>query len=339
LPVAVRRRWPAGALWAALSGSAAMVLVGIQADSLVALVLIMFTAALTLPSRQARALLAEVLATLTFAVAASMVLQLSLRYHLGLAVNYDKPGRVVTGAVAVIAAWATGRAVRQGRAYAAGVQEQAGRRAREQLTQERLRIARELHDVIAHGLSLIAVQASVANYVADQRPQEAARVLSSIENTSRTALAEMRRLLGVLRDGDGARHDTQLAPTPGLADLRQLAARTTGAGVRVDLEIRGQPRDLPAGISLAAYRIIQEALTNVVSHARTATSRVIVCYEPDALQVIVTDPGQGGPPLADGHGITGMRERVGLYGGDFQAGPLPRGGFRVSARLPVEPSP
>jgi signal transduction histidine kinase len=245
--------------------------------------------------------------------------------------------RVLTITSVSAAAWAIGLAVRQQRAYTAGLREQAERRARAQVAAERMRIARELHDIIAHGMSLIAVQAGMANHVISERPEEAARALSSIEATSRAALAEMRRMLGVLRDGDDDRVDPDLEPAPGLAHLDRLVAAAARAGIRVDLEVRGQPRELPPGVDLAAYRIVQEALTNVVKHAGTNASRVVVGYDHDAVCLEIVDRGRGArSPLGEGHGIAGMRERVGLYEGEFHAGPLPPHGFRVAARLPIQ---
>ena len=187
----------------------------------------------------------------------------------------------------------------------------------------------------------VAVQAGVANYVASARPEEAARALSSIEATSRGALGEMRRLLDFLRDGDPTA--PELGPAHRLADLGPLLTSTAEAGVQVHLEVRGSKRDLPPGADLAAYRIVQESLTNVVKHAHTATCRVVVTYEHDAVLVEITDNGRAAPPGAvttgPGHGIAGMRERAGLYGGEFDAGPLPGGGFRVAARLPLDSAP
>jgi signal transduction histidine kinase len=240
----------------------------------------------------------------------------------------------------IAAGWTLGYAVRQQRAYADAMREQAERRAEEtaraQVVEERLRIARELHDVVAHSMSLIAVQAGVANYVLEARPEEAARVLSSIERASRSALQETRRLLGLLRDHDGVRLTPGLGPAPGLGDLDDLIARTNAAGVRVDLEVRGQRASLPAGVDLAAYRIVQEALTNVVKHAEAVSGRVVVAYEDNGLRIEVTDDGRGGQVEDTGHGIVGMRERAGLYGGEFRAGPLAERGFEVAVRLPVE---
>jgi signal transduction histidine kinase len=243
----------------------------------------------------------------------------------------------------IIGAWMIGYLARLQRAYAAGLREQAERRAREQLaearranSEERLRIARELHDVVAHSMSLIAVQAGVANYVVGEHPEEAARALSSIEETSRSALREMRALLGVLR----AEGDEPLIPAPGLADLKGLVDRTAEAGVRVDLNVRGDRPQLSAGLDLTAYRVVQEAVTNVIKHAGTDRCRVTVTYASDVLDLEITDGGAGSDPAGGrvpgaGHGLVGMRERVGMYGGDFGAAPLPGGGFRVAAQFPL----
>jgi signal transduction histidine kinase len=233
----------------------------------------------------------------------------------------------------VIIGWTAGYTTRQRRRYAVRLQEEAASKA---VAEERLRIARELHDVVAHSMSLIAVQAGVANYIVGTHPEEAGRALSSIEETSRSALREMRALLGVLRDEETGDADPDLIPAPGLADLKTLADRTAEAGVRVDLDIRGTRPALPAGLDLAAYRVIQEAVTNVVKHASTDRCRVAVGYAEQVLDLEITDHGIGGEPgPGTGHGLTGMRERVGMYGGEFSAAPRPGGGFRVAARFPL----
>jgi signal transduction histidine kinase len=193
-------------------------------------------------------------------------------------------------------------------------------------------------------MSLIAVQAGVANYVINDNPREAARALSSIEQTSRGALHEMRALLGVLRTDSTAPagHDSDLVPEPGLADLDALIERAAHAGLRVDLDVRGQRSPLSAGLNLAAYRVIQEAITNVVKHAATDRCRVTIAYQEDALTLEVTDSGSGqygSGKQTTGHGIVGMRERVGMYGGQFHAAPLPGHGFQVTARFPLAESP
>jgi signal transduction histidine kinase len=265
----------------------------------------------------------------------------------------DVAGLLLGGGLLVTAAWAFGYSVRQQRAYTAGLAEQAERRAREQLaearragSEERLQIARELHDVVAHTMSLIAVQAGVANYVISARPQEAARALSSIEQISRGALGEMRGLLVVLRaegnDAGPRRQDGALVPAPGLADLGSLLERAAEAGVRVDLDVRGERPRLSAGLDLAAYRVIQEAITNVIKHAATDSCQLSVACQDDVLTLEITDSGSAGRSAsgsngspAAGHGITGMRERVGMYGGQFRAAPLPGRGFQVTAVFPL----
>jgi len=200
--------------------------------------------------------------------------------------------------------WAWGRYVRIRRAYAQELAARAERaertreeEARRRVDEERLRIARELHDVVAHSMSIIAVQSGVGAHVLDSQPEEARKALVAVEATSRQALIEMRRLLGVLRQEAEPRGS--LAPAPGLAEVEALAVEVARAGVRVEVRIEGTPTQLPTRLDLSAYGIVQEALTNVVRHA-------------------------------------GMRERAALYGGTLEAGPLPGGGFRVAASLPVE---
>jgi signal transduction histidine kinase len=226
--------------------------------------------------------------------------------------------------------------------------------ARRAVTEERLRIARELHDVVAHSMSVIAVQSAVGGHVMDTQPEEARHALAAIEATSRSALTEMRRLLGVLRqDGEPA---GSLVPAPGLADLAPLVAQVGEAGVRVWIQVDGERGPVPPGVDLSAYRIVQEALTNVIKHAAAATACVKVSYEKGSVALEITDDGPGrkdgrggagpdrpdGPrteavtsPFSTGHGIIGMRERVAVFGGEFAAGPRPAGGFRVFARLPI----
>jgi signal transduction histidine kinase len=233
----------------------------------------------------------------------------------------------------VIVAWTAGYSVRQRRRYAVQLQDEAASKA---VAQERLRIARELHDVVAHSMSVIAVQAGYGQYVIDSQPGDARAALGAIQTTSREALDEMRRMLGALRQADAADArsggagsavgpvpagpgsglpagpaapsggaSAPLFPAPGLADLDRLVARTAGAGVRVDVTRFGQPRDLPASIDLSAYRIVQEALTNVVKHARTGSCRVLFGYRDDELTIEVTDNGAGMPvPELSGAGVS-----------------------------------
>ncbi|MGW6278530.1 sensor histidine kinase [Kribbella sp. NPDC055071] len=207
------------------------------------------------------------------------------------------------------------------------------RRQTEELAvqRERIRIARELHDIVAHSMGVITVQAGYGGLVIDQQPDEARSALATIEQTGRRTLGELRRLLDVLRSDEA-----DLAPTPGLAQLDDLVVQTAKAGVRVDLAITGSPAEIPAGIELSAYRIVQEALTNVVKHASTGFAEASIDCRPDALSVQVVDHGTGCPGTPrPGHGLTGLRERVALYGGVLEAGPLPGKGFRVRAELPL----
>jgi signal transduction histidine kinase len=227
-----------------------------------------------------------------------------------------------------VAGWAAGFVVRARRA--AAVRDSA-HRADQALADERLRIARELHDVVAHSMSLIAVKAAVGNHVAGERPDEARDALRVIEATSRDALVEMRRLLGVLRSGkDGA----ELGPAPGPGGLADLARRAELGGVAVDLDVHGAG-DLPEGVGLSLYRIVQESLTNVVKHAAGARCRVAVGTKGTLVRIEVTDDGPGGLPRGSGHGLIGMRERLTAYGGRLTAGPQADGGFQVRAELPV----
>ena len=214
-------------------------------------------------------------------------------------------------------------------ARVAAREDEVERRAQE----ERLRIARELHDVLAHSISLINVQAGVALHVMDERPEQARTSLTAIRDASRDALQEVRATLGALR-GDG--ESAPRAPAPTLDDLEELAERASAGGVRVTTEVTGERRPLPPGVDRAAYRIVQEAVTNVHRHAGAGTATVHVDYG-DWLTVQVDDDGRGAAPDTDGagSGIAGMRERAAAAGGSLEAGPRPEGGFRVRARLPL----
>jgi signal transduction histidine kinase len=211
--------------------------------------------------------------------------------------------------------------------------------AREAVAAERARIARELHDVVAHHMSVMVVQAEAARAVGSRDPVAAAEALRNIEAAGRTGMAEMRRVLEVLEsrpDGDGRE------PQPGLGQLADLLERMRATGMHVDADVAGTPRPLPPGVDLSAYRIVQEALTNTLKHAGGASAHVSVRYEPDAVEVEVVDDGLGPPTgfgskgTSGGHGLVGMRERAQLFGGQLDAGARSGGGFRVLARLPAE---
>jgi signal transduction histidine kinase len=197
---------------------------------------------------------------------------------------------------------------------------------------ERERIARELHDIVAHSVSVMVVQAGAAEDLLDRDPRRARQPLLSIQDTGREAVAELRRMLGLLR-GEAS---PALAPQPGTAQLEELAAQMRAAGLPVSLHVAGTPRPLPPGLELAGYRIVQEALTNALRHAGPASATVSLRYAEQALEIEIVDDGRGGPVNGRGHGLIGMRERTTLYGGELDAGPRPDGGFRVRVRLPVE---
>jgi signal transduction histidine kinase len=205
--------------------------------------------------------------------------------------------------------------------------------AREAVVDERARIARELHDAIAHNVSMMVVQAGAERRVLNGGTGTTREVLETIEGIGRSALTEMRRLVGMLRSDTA----DELAPQPGLDDLPTLAAQVRDAGLPVDLQVEGERRELPVGIELSAYRIVQEALTNALKHAGNAHASVHVRYGPDTLELEIVDDGPGAPaPVASGgHGLVGMRERVLLYGGSLDAGRRPSGGFRVRVLLPI----
>ena len=233
----------------------------------------------------------------------------------------------------MVIAWLIGNSIRQAQAKADLVRAQAA-------LAERLRIARELHDIVAHSIGIIAIQAGSGGRVFDARPDEARDALAAIEATSRETLSGLRRMVKGLRNADPEEGPGQapLDPAPGLAGIERLAAMTLDAGVKVDVDWHSSREPLPADIDASAFRIIQEAVTNVVRHAGTGRCRVSISQQDGQLSIEVTDSGRGGSGAGTGYGITGMRERAALLGGDFSAGPRPGGGFRVTARLPL-PAP
>ncbi|MFI2664075.1 sensor histidine kinase [Micromonospora carbonacea] len=243
----------------------------------------------------------------------------------------DPVDRAATSVLAVAVAWVAGGAAWARRRHAEELRAQT---AAEAITAERLRIARDLHDLVAHSVGVIAIQAGVGARIIDTQPGEARAALATIERTSRETLTGLRRTLGALRGPEGTA--APLDPAPGLAGLDRLVAAAADAGVRVEVRRDGLPRPLPVEVDLAAYRIVQEALTNVVRHAGVGQCRVTVTYPPDGVLVEVVDGGRGARLGGAGHGIVGMRERVALLGGGFAAGPRPEGGFRVAARLPTQ---
>jgi signal transduction histidine kinase len=228
-----------------------------------------------------------------------------------------------------LVAWTVGNSIRQQRDHSEALRLEAAARA---VVTERLRIARELHDMVAHSVGIIAIQAGMGARVIEARPDEARSALDAIETTSRETLAGLRRMMGGLRRADPS--EAGVAPHV-LDDISWLVASTARAGVHVEVEWRGRRRPLPADVELAAFRIVQEAVTNVVRHALAGRCRVALDFRERDLAIEIVDDGTGGETGSQGYGIAGMRERVSLLRGEFSAGPRPGGGFRVAARLPA----
>jgi signal transduction histidine kinase len=244
--------------------------------------------------------------------------------------------------VVLVAAWAIGDNVRRRHAYLTRVQareaameEEQQERARVAVAEERARIARELHDVISHNVSVMVLQAAAGADVFATHPERSREALGSIETAGREALAELRRLLSVVDapvdEGPG------LAPPPGLTRLPELVERVRATGLDVSLTVSGDGRALPAGVDFSAYRIVQEALTNTLKHAHAAAARVDVRFGAHSLEVEIVDDGTAaGEAPGRGHGLIGMRERAAVFGGELQAGPRPQGGFVVRASIPFD---
>ncbi|MEP7055191.1 MAG: sensor histidine kinase [Actinomycetota bacterium] len=263
---------------------------------------------------------------------------------------YDLPlNFLVSNTIIFVTAWVLGDNLQTRRRYVAELEVKAERLERDRaqdaqkaVAEERSRIARELHDVVAHNVSVMVVQAGGARRTLDRDPARAREVIESIEATGRQALTEMRRLLGVLRADDEA--TDARAPQPGVSRLDDLVEHVRSAGMPVKLRVQGSPVELAAGVDLSAYRIVQEALTNALKHAGPASAEVLLRYGLTDLQVTVRDNGRGSAAAltrtprngdAAGHGLAGMRERVSLFGGVLHAGPLRGGGYQVVATLPL----
>lgn len=253
----------------------------------------------------------------------------------------DMAGNPVTTSIQLAlyaaCAWVLGYAIRKRREYAVSLREQSAARA---VMAERVRIARELHDMVAHSIGIIAVLAGAAGRVIETQPKEAREALGSIEMTSRETLTGLQRMLSALRHAEpGADVEAApLAPAQSLDDVDRLAARAADAGVRVDVTWRGERRPLPPEIELSAFRIIQEAVTNAVRHSGTHACRIDIGFDADEVSIEVVDNGRGLAQARSGgggFGLLGMRERVAMLSGQFSAGPRPEGGFRVMARLPA----
>jgi len=325
VPVLARRFRPVAAFRASLAISVVAILLGAVWVVTIDIALALYLVTLGQTRREA---VRDLVVSLVITLLASVVF----------------PGPGVLGALGfswavVIAAWVTGLAAKERRDCLAAATRRLERQA---VAEERLRIARELHDIVAHSMSLIAVKAAVANHVAQERPEEGQNALRVIEAASRDGLAELRRMLGVLRS-DGV-PDVALSPTPDVAGLDELVDRAAMADVQVSLTVDGVD-SLPEGVGLSVYRIVQEAVTNVVKHAAPAMCMVGVRADEQEVRIEISNDGPVWPvqasespmtglPTPNGHGLIGMRERVMTYGGTFTAGPRPTGGFAVSAILP-----
>lgn len=331
MPVAVRRRLPVTVLGTVVVALTAATLLDITREPYIAAGLAAYLVGLAAPIRRSVAAL-----TVTLPVAVGGV-YVGEAVHTPSGPPEDAVGVATLVLLVVGGSWAAGRIVRGRRAAA---EREVRRQAERALDEQRLQIARDLHDIVSHNLSLIAVRAGVAAHVADADPQEARAALHAIEETSRAALTEMRRTLGVLRTGDAP-----LGPAPGIGDLGRLADDARRAGVDVDLAVHGAGV-LTEGDQLTVYRVVQEGLTNAVRHAGPTTCRVSVVVDGDELRVEVVDDGRAAdgpgpeptrtsPSPSGGHGLNGIRERARLYGGSVEAGPQPDGGFAVRARLPL----
>jgi signal transduction histidine kinase len=325
LALAWRRRWPVAVLAVSTAAVAGYSLLGyINGAALLAPVLALYAVATQVSIRRA----------LVYAAVTALVL---------LTVTGAKNpfGHATAGGFDLIpflvaAAFFAGIAVANRRAYVASIHARAQEDARRRIDEERLRIARELHDVVAHTMATINVQAGAAAHVLGTKPEAAAEALQAIKAASKDGLRELRAILNVLRQADDT-DPTQ--PAPGIAQLSTLIDGARRAGLETALTVTGEPFQLPAAADLAAYRIVQESLTNVIRHAGPATATVTLAYGLGELRVEVADTGRGKPAGAmgdgTGHGLAGMAERAAAVGGTVEAGPGPAGGFRVAARLPL----
>jgi signal transduction histidine kinase len=343
LPLPARRYYPLPVLAIVTFALAAVVVIGQNIADTPILAFPMFTVAARYERRISLVALGAV--GLAFVVAFGIGEAVS---HTHGAVMTDQ---VTSNMVVAVAAWFVGDSVRARRTYVVGLSRQAEERQRRELesaqsmvAEERLQIARELHDIVAHSLSVIAIQSGVGGHVLDLQPEEARKALAAVESTSRSALVELRRVLEVLRRDDPG--EPSLLPTPGLADIEGLLDQCRATGLVVAYRLVGHRPAVSPSLDLSMYRIVQEALTNVTKHAGTAEATVEIIFEEAAVLINVLDEGAlhrngavlspdqgGGTPH---HGIIGMRERAVMFGGSLRAGPRAGGGFEVLARLPLQ---
>jgi signal transduction histidine kinase len=349
--IAVRRRFPVAAFAAAIVVCAVAMAIGRGPEAVdspsqpalteIATLLLLYTVAANLPRRVSLPSLAA--CVLCFTAEVAWWAPRALEQGSNPVPVLLAPGFLLL--LAAVSAWVLGDSMAFRRAYSAGLEERAIRAERERdahaqiaAAAERARIARELHDVIAHNLSVMVAQADGGRYVFDAAPEQSRQALAEIGDTGRQALAEMSNLVGVLRNGDEM---LAFAPAPGIAEIAELLTQARESGTGVGYDVQGVARPLTAGLSLTVYRIVQEALTNVRKHAgHGAAVEVTLSYGADDLLVRIADDGSSGaavsqPADTTGHGLAGMRERAAMYGGTVQAGPRPGGGFQVTAELPL----
>jgi signal transduction histidine kinase len=331
LPVVVLRRWPLPVLGVVTAAAGVVTATGKASLPFgVLLGLALYFPALGLPRPRSIALAVAVAAALGVAVVYSA-------FAVGTA---QVAAEATENFVLLAGAWFIADSVAARRRYQAGLVAQAQRERAAEVREERVRIAREMHDVVAHALAVITVQAGVGRCLAGKRPAEASAALESIETISRTAQDELRVVLGLLRDGDAG--IAPLAPVPGLIDVKDLTDTVRASGVPVELRMEGTDRRLSPSLELSVYRIAQEALTNVVKHAPGARAVVDLTVSAGKVRLVVRDdgrpPGSRAPRAGPGtgHGIVGMRERAGAFGGRLVAGPVAGGGFQVTAEVPLE---
>ena len=330
LPLLLRRRFPFAApvftFAVQAAASAADPALGVETTALVALLLSFWVVGAE--NERGQAIAGAAIGFASIAVVAELDVRVGLE---------NSVWGVILGSVVCVIAYA----LQQRAKRAAELEERASRlereleeRAHAEVLAERTRIARDLHDLVAHSVSLMTVQAGAARLLLPADPARARESLRSVEETGREALADLRRLFGIVRSEEG---DAALTPQPGLARLDALLEQTRTAGLPVEVAIEGERRMLPPGVDLTAYRIVQEALTNALKHAGPARAQVTIRYGREVLDLEITDDGRrtrNGE--GTGHGLVGMRERVALYGGEFEAGPRRRDGYAVHARLPIE---
>lgn len=334
-PIALRRYRPVAVLAVTVSAGAVILIFTSQAQFPVGVLVALYTVA----SRCERPVSIRAAKWVALPIAVGVLVSTGAR-----------PGRAIPELAVFAIAWVIGDNLRTRRAYLAELEARAERLEREReekaeraVVEERTRIARELHDVIAHNVSVMVVQASAGDELFDTDPARARESLRSVAATGRAALTELRRLLGVIRTEEASGGGASYVPQPGIGYLDELVRQVQETGLAVELSVLGEPRELPEGVGLCAYRIVQEALTNTLKHAAASRADVSLRYVEDAVELQVIDDGRGalaagnGGGDSSGHGLIGMRERVALFGGELTARPRAAGhGYEVRARIPLE---